>query len=281
MNSVKFAEGSDTIIEGLAIPFGGPEYLAGKDFHGEDFGPDTDIVPDLFPDGRPIIYHHGLHHDMKVAVQGRQTEYEMTDEGVFARGELDKAAKYHATVAKLIRDGKLFFSSGAIPHLVKTNDDGHITRWPWMELSLTPTPANPNARVTYAVKATDLIEHLDAADLTATDALKTFLDSNAGLESEPFAVHAERVSALMDEFADRVGSREDARTKSGRSLSAANRAEVAEVIASIDHLRGLRDSLAELIARSDPVAVEAAKAEARAIEAEYLRLESRMLGVAV
>ena len=57
LQALKYAEGSDDIIEGLAIPFGGPN--RGKDFDGEDFGPDTDFALDWFPQGRPLVYHHG------------------------------------------------------------------------------------------------------------------------------------------------------------------------------------------------------------------------------
>lgn len=162
MDAVKFVEGSDSLIEGLAIPFGGP--FAGKDLQGEDFGPDTDLALDWFPDGRPVIYQHGLDGALKTFVQGRQVDHTLTDEGVWARAQLDVSAKYHATVSRLVKAGKLFFSSGTMPHLVDTDDEGHIKRWPWVELSLTPTPANPLA-VVHAVKSTDLIERLAAADL--------------------------------------------------------------------------------------------------------------------
>lgn len=276
--AVKFAEGSDSIIEGYGIPFGGPAYLGGKDFHGESFSPDTDLALDWFPhEGRPFLFHHGLDAELKTAVVGRQIEREVRDAGHWVRVQLDKRSQYMDRIKELVDAGALSFSSGSLLHLVKTNGDGSIKVWPWVELSGTPTPANPDAAA-YAVKAEDAIEHLTA--VKAADALKSILDSEHGSESEPFAVHAERVTASVDEFADRVASRDDARIKSGRSLSAANRAEVSEVIASIDRLRGLRDSLADLIARSDPATAEAAKAA----EAEYvtfLREEARQLGVPV
>jgi hypothetical protein len=281
LEAVKFVGDSDTKIEGLAIPFGGP--FSGKDFHGEDFGPDTDIVADLFPAGRPLLYHHGVRKGMDVAIQGRQTEHELTDEGVWARGELDASAKYHETVAKMIRDGKLFFSSGALPHLVKTRADGHIERWPWAELSLTPTPANPLAMV-YAVKAADLAEHLAAAELDVPDAVRSIISTEGGTESEPFSVHAGRMSDLLDGFVDRAFYRQDVRAKAGRVLSASNRAEVEAVMEAIDaavqSLGERRQQLADLLAKSDPKADEARKA-AEVEYLRYLREEARANGVAV
>jgi hypothetical protein len=269
--AVKFVEGSESMIEGLAIPFGGP--FAGKDFHGESFGPDTDIVAELFPNGRPLLYHHGVNKGLGLTVIGRQVEHEITDEGVWARAELDKAAKYHETVAKMVADGKLLFSSGAIPHLVETNKTtGDIKRWPWAELSLTPTPANPNA-VVYAVKAADLAEHLTAARIDMPDAVKSIMTTEGGLESEPFSVHAGRMSDLLDGFVDRAFMRHNvrARAKAGRVLSASNRAEVESVMEAIDaavaSLGERRQQLADLLAKSDPKANEAQKAA----EVEYLR----------
>lgn len=276
MTGVKFAKGSDSIIEGLAIPYGGS--VKGKDLHGEDFGPDTDLALDWFPDeGRPFLYHHGLDESVKTALVGRQFGREERDIGQWVQVQLDKRSKYMDAIRELVDADSLSFSSGAIPHLVQTRKDGHIERWPWVELSGTPTPAEPGANI-YAVKAVDAIEHLTAVKAAA--ALKSILDSEGGLESEPFAVHAERVSALLDEFADRVSSREDARTKSGRSLSAANRAEIAEVIESIDRLNEKRVQLADLIARNDPATAKAAEL----VAAEYLRFlreQARVNGVAV
>lgn len=254
--AVKFVDGSDTAIEGLAIPFGGP--FGGKDFHGEDFGPDTDLVPDLYPAGRPIIYHHGVNKDAGVIVQGRQTEHVARDEGIWAKGELDKSARYHATVARMIAQGKMFFSSGAIPHLVKTDSAGHITRWPWMELSLTPTPANPDARV-YAVKSGDLIDHLEAADIDVPPALKLFLDRDDGPESEPFASQADRLSVALDAFASRAELRRDWRAKAGRALSASNRSDIADLVEAIRPIAETWQKLTDLLARTDPVAADAAK----------------------
>ncbi len=272
--AIKFAEGSDTIIEGLAIPFGGP--IGGKDLHGEDFGPDTDIVADLYPGGRPLIYNHGTHKDLELTVQGRQFEHEATPEGIFARAELDKNAKYHAVVSDLIRRSKLSFSSGAIPHLVKTAADGHITRWPWQELSLTPTPANPDAFVSFAVKSADHIDHLAAAGIEPSAALlKTIIGEDVPGNGS-FADHAERVTASLDAFVERVASRSSARAKAGRALSAANRAEITEVLAAIDSVADRRQALVAMLGVD-----EETKA---AIEAEYLRFlyeQARVNGVAV
>lgn len=249
--AVKFVKGSETLIEGLAIPFGGP--MAGKDLDGEDFGPDTDFALDWFPQGRPTIYHHGIDGAMKTVVQGRQIEYEVTDEGVWATVQLDKSAKYHATVSRMIGAGKLFFSSGSMPHLVETADDGHIKRWPWVELSLTPTPANPWAAV-HPVKSTDLIEHLSAAEIAVpaeliAAALKSLdsipTDDDALPDGVKFADLVDRLSVDGPAW---VKARRDWYAKSGRVLSTSTRERLMRHPSS---LRELADDLDGLLTDAD------------------------------
>ena len=145
--AVKFVDGAQDMIEGLAIPYGGP--VAGKDLEGEYFGPDTDFALQWY-DRRPLLYHHGLDSGAEIVPIGQQVKAWTSDVGVWARAQLDMSNRYAEEIRKLIEEGRLFFSSGALPHLVKKTADGRITRWPWVELSLTPTPANPYAVVDVA-----------------------------------------------------------------------------------------------------------------------------------
>lgn len=263
--AVKYVDGSDSLIEGLAIPFGGP--FAGKDLDGEDFGPDTDFALDWFPSGRPVIYQHGIDGAMKTALQGRQTEHDVSDEGIWARAQLDLSAKYHATVARLIEQGKLFFSSGSIAHLVRGTKDGHITRWPWVELSLTPNPANLFAEV-HSVKSADIITRLAEAGidppaaliaeaLRALDAIPTD-DPPAGVK---FAEHADRLLDDVLAFRERLADVVTIRGKSGRVLSASTRERLLRHPAS---LRELADDLDDLLSGADADKV------AKAVDAELI-----------
>lgn len=257
MEAVKFVEGSDTLIEGLAIPYGGP--LAGKDLQGEDFGPDTDLALDWFPAGRPVIYHHGVDGGLKTTVQGRQIEHTETDEGIWARAQLDASAKYHATVSRLVRSGKLFFSSGSMTHLVDVDQEtGHIKRWPWVELSLTPTPANPLA-VVHAVKAADILDHLAAADLAVpagliAEALKALdsTDPEAGTVPSALEAKAGRVSDAVAEFREHARESFEMRAKAGRVLSAANRDRITAALASREAVLAAYADLEALLAETDP-----------------------------
>ena len=140
MHAVKLT--GDDRIEGLAIPFGGP--LSGNDLDGERFTAQTDLALDWYPNGRPLLYEHGKDSTLGVQVVGRQVSVKQTEEGMWAEAQLNRAHRYAEHIRELVAAGKLFFSSGSVGHLVERAGE-KITRWPFVELSLTPTPANPYA----------------------------------------------------------------------------------------------------------------------------------------
>lgn len=154
----------------LAIPFGGP--FKGRDFDGEFFDRDTDIKARWFRE-RPVLFHHGQDpsvKDMDMGVQ--EMDDEPTSEGWWGTVWLDRSHRYWAQVDEWLRAGKMFGSSGAIHHLVRTDKKtGHIEVWPHAEQTLTLTPANPYARITPA-KALDAF---DTAGIALDDTVKSLL----------------------------------------------------------------------------------------------------------
>lgn len=279
--AVKFVKDSTALIEGLAIPYGGP--LGGKDFDGEHFEADTDLcIPWFGETGRPILYGHGRNPAMKAEVVGRQTALEPRDSGQWVQAELDKSSKYNAQIAQLVERGALSFSSGAMPHLVETTKAGKITRWPWVELSLTPTPANPFAAV-YAVKSADMAEHFAAANIDIPGPLAAALkalDEWAAIRDDPLAgsSYAEESDRLLDAlkaFAERTQGLATLRVKSGRTLSAANRdrigGHVDAIGSAMDAMRQTVADMRALLAATDPQA-EKRLADAALAEWEYLSM---------
>lgn len=154
----------------LAIPFGGP--FDGKDFDDEYFSQRTDIKPDWF-DRRPLVWHHNMDHTMKAdPVLGTADDTEKTDDGWWSTIWLDRSHQYWTQVDSLLRAGKVYGSSGSLPNFVrKDHKTGEILVWPYIEQTLTPTPANPLARVV-AAKA---IGHFDEAGLLLSPALRGLL----------------------------------------------------------------------------------------------------------
>jgi hypothetical protein len=229
--AVKFAPGSDTLLHILAIPFGGLEELGGRDLDDEYFSVKTDLCADWFPVQRPLLYSHGLHPDTDVAPVGKVDSSTATvdDVGVWVDAELDKQAAYYEHIRRMVEQKKLYASSGAMPHLVRKAKDGHIDRWPWVELSLTPTPSNPLARV----EAKTAVKHYTEAGMTPPPTI----DPN---DSRSWAELLETLADDVDEFSAGTRRYSAMRAKVGRALNETRRQRLAVL------MERMRESASEI-----------------------------------
>jgi 2'-5' RNA ligase len=73
--------------------------------------------------------------------------------GVWAETVLDISDGYQKMVYEMAEKGKLGWSSGSAGHRIKIASDGHITRWPIIEGSLTPRPCMPMDTAVMPMKA--------------------------------------------------------------------------------------------------------------------------------
>lgn len=124
----------DYRIKGYGVIFGG------KDLYGETFERDTDFGEGRSLIGMPVFYDHAL-GPIRSQI-GEVKGYEFTDDGIEFEVELDRRKAYADTIMRLADAGALGMSSGSAQHLVVI-DNNKIKRWPLLELSLTPTPAEP------------------------------------------------------------------------------------------------------------------------------------------
>jgi hypothetical protein len=170
MNFLKAEQLSNAKWRVLSIPFGGP--FEGKDLDGEFFSARTDIKEAWF-DRRPLVWHHNLDGTMKAdPVVGTSDDTEKADEGWWSTIWLDRSHRYWAEIDSMLRAGKIFGSSGSLPNFVRTDaKTGEILVWPFIEQTLTPTPANPYSRVV-AAKA---IDHFDEARIGLSPAVRDLL----------------------------------------------------------------------------------------------------------
>lgn len=137
--AVKMLDGGDGRIGGYLAVWGDAKQ---PDLHGEYFTPETDFGLDWFTQ-RPALYHHGQDATLKADPIGVIDLLRRDEVGLWAEAQLAKRGKYLEAVRELVRRGALSWSSGSLPHLVKTAGDGRIERWIVVEGSLTPTPAEP------------------------------------------------------------------------------------------------------------------------------------------
>ena len=155
---IRFAKGSDTTVEGWGMPFFGPfagDDGIGRDFDGEFFSPQTDFLFDWFKGSRPFLYQHTWDARVGTDPMGDVVNFEKRKEGIWVQAQLDLRSKWYEAIRQLIGEEALSFSSGAYPAGVVVAKSGEILRWPWVELTATPTPANPYASIA-AMKAMDL-----------------------------------------------------------------------------------------------------------------------------
>ncbi|MFW5772081.1 MAG: phage major capsid protein [Phototrophicaceae bacterium] len=136
-------------VGGYLIVWGSP---AQRDLTGEYFTPETDIALDWFPQ-RPMLYQHGLDGTIRAAVIGTIDTLRVDEVGVWAEGQLDLRKRYVQAVQQLVEQGVLSWSSGSLAHLVEVTPDGRIKRWPVVEGSLTPAPAEPRRTDVRTVKS--------------------------------------------------------------------------------------------------------------------------------
>ncbi|MEO0561325.1 MAG: phage major capsid protein [Chloroflexota bacterium] len=165
MNAVKTIDAATGRVGGYLIVWGD---AATKDLEGEYFTPSTDFALDWFPT-RPVLYQHGLDGVMKGALVGKIDVLRADEVGVWAEAQLDLHHRYVRAVQALIDRGVLAWSSGSLPHLVEREGDGRISRWPLIEGSLTPTPAEPRYTDVQTVKSAYKALGLDIARLGEVD----------------------------------------------------------------------------------------------------------------
>jgi len=251
-HAIKFV-GPDT-VEGLAIPFGSPD---DRDLDGEYFTAATDLALDWFAtSGRPALCDHGFDDAHKLTPVGRQTEYEAREEGIWAQVQLDKHARYRKTIDQMVEAGSLGYSSGAISHLVTKSAGGEIVRWPWVELSLTGTPASPAALGVHYVKSLAAIEAVQAvgADITPmVKALVAALDTSSDDSgSESFDDQTARVASELGEYLSRARKRYETRAAKADPFSAANREGLVSLDAQLAAVVEFHAEVQDFIKRTDP-----------------------------
>lgn len=139
------------------------------DLHGEFFTKSTYFGP-RDGDGADMLFHHGI--PVKAGLEHladhifKPIKTRRDEIGIWAEAVLDAANKYEAAVLELAMAGKLGWSSGTAKYLVKATEAGEITRWPIIEGSLTPTPAEPRNKAR-AIKSLDELVEEPASEIRA------------------------------------------------------------------------------------------------------------------
>lgn len=167
---------------------------AHKDLYDDYFTTESDLVPSLVS-VKLVMFDHAMSYapdgdwfDHPVGKAAEDQSF-ADDVGKWINAQLSKRAEYINEIMELIERGALAWSSGSVPHLVKRRPDGWLERWPVVEYSLTPTPAEPRMTNVSRMKAA-----YKAAGMPWLDALvETLEQKNA---DGPGKVKAETEKAL-------------------------------------------------------------------------------------
>jgi len=130
-------------VKGYLVRFGDSK---ATDLEGDYFTKATDYGFPLEEGKRVplnVYYHHGM--DSQVGKKSIGSGFiKMDADGLWYEAQLDMADEYGKMIAKLCKQGKMGFSSGAAAHMVERKSMGgasEIIRWPIAEATITPTPA--------------------------------------------------------------------------------------------------------------------------------------------
>jgi HK97 family phage major capsid protein len=107
--------------------------------------------------------------NVQAAVIGTIDTLKADSVGVWAEAQLDLRQKYVQAVLRLVERGVLSWSSGSLPHLVEVAQGGEIKRWPIVEGSLTPLPAEPRRTDVHTIKSAYAALGLDTTPLNLTN----------------------------------------------------------------------------------------------------------------
>jgi len=129
----------------MCLRFGNEDEL---DMTGEYFDEYTDFAFKSNTISCPMLFNHGLPIGSgAVATRFANAVFpnatiERVPNGLFGTIKLSPSDPLQSAVAKMIENGALRFSSGSTTQFAR-RESGRITRWPIVELSVTPQPAEP------------------------------------------------------------------------------------------------------------------------------------------
>ena len=181
---------SEDRVGGYLIVFGNTNE---RDLHDEYFTPDTDIKESWYP-VRPVLYQHGHDKRVKSNTVGKIEKLEKKEDGWWVEAQIDLHKDYARDVLKLVKEGALYWSSGAMSHLVDVLN-GEIKTWPVIEGSLTPTPAEPRRTNVSQIKS-----HFDEIGVNLREEENDYLASieSTSTDKDDDAVEVNSESVITD-----------------------------------------------------------------------------------
>ena len=245
-------------VKGYLVRFGSPDNV---DLEGDYFTPETDYgFPIKSGQAVPLnlYYHHGMDSVVGKRCIGTGT-VKMTDAGLWYEAQVDMADEYGQMIAKLCKQGKMGYSSGAAGHLVQRKSNGGVNQiisWPIAEASITPTPAEYRNTVKslkdmYGMEPMEMEEEEEIVmapmpEQSAADyAAEVFKEAEGELVHEGLEAYWEALSGAMEviESADMANALIDAFAERAKGLYAMHGAKCIQPASLRGVERRLRDAV--------------------------------------
>lgn len=174
-------------VGGYGILWGTPDQ---RDLAGDFFTPDTYLGAHK-GEGVDTLLHHGIPLKAELAqyadiILPPTVKTTIDDHGLFVETIVDLADSYQAKIYDMVEKGKLRWSSGASPHMVKRADNrkaGEIKRWPIVEFSYTPTPCEFRGTEITSLKALFDAESESEVEAKADPVFQPYALADAGIQA--------------------------------------------------------------------------------------------------
>lgn len=127
-------------ISGYAVKFGGQDFMGA---HFDDEATNFWGTWDENAADQPMLFDHGFDALLDISPLGAVKRRGRDEVGLWFEAQLDRANEYVDAVLGLLSRKALGVSSGASDHMLRYWPNGAVRSWPIVEVSLTPTPAEP------------------------------------------------------------------------------------------------------------------------------------------
>lgn len=141
---IHYTPEGDLSIRVVGVPFGGPDYLGRRDLDNEYFDKSTDVGP------LSVVlsyFHHGQDQEFGPEPTGVAQKVGQSEEGWLYDIIVHRNHRYKDLLKRLAEQGHLGVSSTPFQATAQKTEDGLWKTWHVIELGLTPTPANPDAKI--------------------------------------------------------------------------------------------------------------------------------------
>ena len=118
------------------MPWGSPTR---RDLQLDYATPETEFYLEHYPNA-PALFHHGRDPQIKAAILGQRDDAHKDETGLWVQDWLNKGNKFWDMVKALLDRKALYYSPGAVPHLVERTPQRQLKTYPIADDTFTTTP---------------------------------------------------------------------------------------------------------------------------------------------